>query len=577
MAGKLLERLYVLFQGRTDERSFGDAEKRIKRFRSTVSNVGKGLSAIGAAGTAAATGILFAAKNFEQARNSLRSVIPQSKVTEESFQSLVDRAKGLGASTKFSAKEVLEAMEAMARKGLSTQEVLGGIEGVLNLSAAGQISLAEAAEGGVGAVKAFGLEMKDLPGVVDQLAKASTSSGSTVAELLYTVGRVGSVAHSADLDISQMAAAFGKLRDVNVSAETAAISIRQALLRLVNPTKGAREELEKLGINTETLSTRIQSGGLVGILQELKTAGVDLKGVGVIFGAEAAAGVGSLIEQAPGVKALTAEIRDSRGASEEMRETLMEGLPGAIAEITSAWEGMMISLSESGFSDMLVVAIKEATGLIRAFTDAPPVIKKMGGALALLSPVLLGVGAGVALLTSPISLVAIAVIAVVTIIAAAVTAIIHYWDDIKEAFRAGMRWLTDSMAGKGFRWVAKNLFNVDVEGLPSFEDTSPKPKPDSEESSTETSKPKAGLLGGGFADLTRLIPGVGGPAVAGVPADGGWQWGQAAPTQRTNTVNVGEVKVNTDDNPRAVAEGVSKGLQAAAESLTDSVDGPERS
>lgn len=115
--------------------------------------------------------------NFEQAIKTLGLV---SNATGEELQALEAKAKELGESTVFSASQVAEAMTEMARAGLSAQEQLDAIDGVLNLSINGMVSLAEASKIATTAMNGFGLEASDISNISDVLSKATNSYATTL-------------------------------------------------------------------------------------------------------------------------------------------------------------------------------------------------------------------------------------------------------------------------------------------------------------------------------------------------------------------------------------------------------------
>ena len=79
------------------------------------------------------------AADFDSAMSKVAAV---SGATGSEFDALRDKAREMGSKTKFSASEAAEAMNYMAMAGWKTEDMLGGIEGVMNLAAASGEDLA---------------------------------------------------------------------------------------------------------------------------------------------------------------------------------------------------------------------------------------------------------------------------------------------------------------------------------------------------------------------------------------------------------------------------------------------------
>ena len=71
--------------------------------------------------------------NFEAAMSQVKAI---SGATGEDFDKLTEKAKYMGATTKFTATEAAEGFNYMAMAGWKTQDMLDGIEGIMSLAAA---------------------------------------------------------------------------------------------------------------------------------------------------------------------------------------------------------------------------------------------------------------------------------------------------------------------------------------------------------------------------------------------------------------------------------------------------------
>ncbi len=92
------------------------------------------------------------------------------------MEALTLQAKKLGASTAFTASEVLELQTNLAKIGFTTDDILNATGATLDLAAALGIDLASAAEFAVSVVSSFGLSTDETQRVVDTLALSTSKA-----------------------------------------------------------------------------------------------------------------------------------------------------------------------------------------------------------------------------------------------------------------------------------------------------------------------------------------------------------------------------------------------------------------
>ena len=87
------------------------------------------------------------------------------------MESLRQLAITLGKDTQFSATEAAQGVTELAKAGVEAGDIMGGgLKGALDLAAAGQLDVAEAAETAATAMTMFKLSGKDVPHIADLLA-----------------------------------------------------------------------------------------------------------------------------------------------------------------------------------------------------------------------------------------------------------------------------------------------------------------------------------------------------------------------------------------------------------------------
>lgn len=221
--------------------------------------------------------------DFESMMSSVKAV---AQPTEKQFQALNERAQELGASTKFTATEVGEAFYYMGLAGWKTEEMLAGIDGVLNLAAASGEDLGTVSDIVTDALTAMGLTANDASHFVDVLAAASTNSNTTVAQMGDAFKYLATTGGVMKYSIEDVASVLGLLANNGIKAGQAGTSMRQILNTLINPSDQAAEAMEKLGLSLFDYSEAGDKIGgrkpLMQVVKELreifKEADFDLEG-----------------------------------------------------------------------------------------------------------------------------------------------------------------------------------------------------------------------------------------------------------------------------------------------------------
>lgn len=222
-----------------------------------VKGVTVAIGAVSTALTAAGGYAIKVGSDFEAAMSQVAAI---SGATGSELDQLKEKAKEMGASTKFSATESAEAFNYMAMAGWKTADMLDGIEGIMNLAAASGEDLARVSDIVTDSLTAFGLKAADSAHFADVLAKASASSNTNVSMMGQTFKYVAPLAGSLGYSIEDVAVAVGLMASGGIKGEQAGTALRGALTRLVKPTDDVTSKLIELGLATETYANIVDSG-----------------------------------------------------------------------------------------------------------------------------------------------------------------------------------------------------------------------------------------------------------------------------------------------------------------------------
>lgn len=414
-----------------------NAGQSLEKIGKNVSNVGeeftkKVTTPIVGMGTAA----LLTAANFEKAMSNVQAL---SGATGDELARMAELAKKLGAETQFSAQDAADAMGFLAMAGFKTAEIMDALPGVLNLAAAGQLDLARAADIASNILTGYGLKVDELARVNDVLAKAATSSNVNVEMLGESFKYAGPMAAAAGLQFEEAAAMMALLGNAGIQGSQAGTSLRGALSRLLNPVGQAADVIEALGLQITDSSGKMLP--MIDILRQLEEKGATTADIMALFGLEAGPGMQAILAQ--GVDALaemTAALENAGGTAEHIAKVQMDNLTGSWDELTSALEGLAISMGELLIPVIrnLVVAITEWISWLDSLDPSmKQTILQVGAIVAAIGPLLLilgklttafGVVAGaIAGLSAP-------VVATIAILAALGAALVTLWNT-NETFR----------------------------------------------------------------------------------------------------------------------------------------------
>lgn len=303
--------------------------------------------------------------NFDSSMSKVSAV---SGATGKELEQLTEKAKALGKSTKFTASEVADAFNYMAMAGWKTEDMLNGIDGILNLAAASGSDLATTCDIVTDALTAMGYSSKEAGRLADVMAAASSNANTNVELMGATFKYVAPVVGSLGYSMEDTAVAIGLMANAGVKADQAGTSLRAILQRLSTDTGGAREAFEKLGgklLNTD------------GTMRDLGDVMVDLrKGFSklsseqqvqyakTIAGANAMSGLLAITGATEAdFNKLTLAVKNSNGAAEKMAKTMQNNLGGDMTTLRSKIEGIQIAIYEK-FEPALRKAVAAISGML---------------------------------------------------------------------------------------------------------------------------------------------------------------------------------------------------------------------
>lgn len=324
-------------------------------------------AALGAGATAAAT----VGSSFEAAMSKVSAI---SGATGDSLQSLTDKAKEMGAKTKFSASESASALQYMAMAGWDTESMLNGIDGIMNLAAADGLDLATTSDIVTDALTAFNLKASDSTHFADVLAKASSSANTNVSMLGESFKYVAPLAGTMGYSVEDVSLALGLMANASVKGSMAGTSLKTALSNLASPTEDMANVMTQYGISISDAEGNALP--LIDVMKQLREKFSGLSETeqaataSILFGKEAMSGMLAIINASDSdFDNLTKNINNADGAAQAMADTMQDNLQGQITILKSGLEGLGIEIYE-GMSAPLQEAAVEAQNYVNRLTEA---------------------------------------------------------------------------------------------------------------------------------------------------------------------------------------------------------------
>ena len=234
----------------------GAAGEKLKSVGDNISNAGQALMPLSTAAAGLTAGIVKTTADFDSAMSKVAAV---SGAAGDDFDALRDKAREMGETTKFSASESAEAMNYMAMAGWKTEQMLEGIDGVMNLAAASGEDLATTSDIVTDALTAFGMKAEDSGRFADILAAAASNANTNVAMMGESFKYAAPVAGSLGYSAEDVSIALGLMANSGIKASQAGTSLRNIFQRMAKPTKESQAAMDRLGISLADDTGRMYS------------------------------------------------------------------------------------------------------------------------------------------------------------------------------------------------------------------------------------------------------------------------------------------------------------------------------
>jgi len=377
------------------------AQMAAKRTQAAA-DVGKGVAA---AGAVVAAGMVTAVKAFADFDEAMSSVKSSTGAPIAELDKLRQAAIDAGSNTKYSATEAAGAINELAKAGVSTGDILnGGLAGALNLAAAGQIDVADAAETAASAMTQFNLKGAAVPHIADLLAAGANKAQGSVDDLGQALAQSGLVASQMGLSVDETIGTLSAFASAGLLGSDAGTSFKTMLLALANPSSKAAQTMSDLGIAAYDAQGNFV--GVAGVAEQLKTklSGLSQEqrdsALATIFGSDAIRAAAILYKDgAQGINDWVSAV-DDQGIAAKTAATNMDNLKGDVEQLKGSLETLLITLGGGQIGDWARQGTKDVDGMVDSFNQLPPEVQ---GLVSTLGALVAGIGlvGGAALILIP--------------------------------------------------------------------------------------------------------------------------------------------------------------------------------
>lgn len=257
---------------------------------------------------------------FGKSISALQAV---SGKTKDELSALTEQAKELGATTAFTAIQVVGLQTELAKLGFTVQEIENSTPAILGLAASLEVDLSSAAMLAGSTVRAFGLDTTETQRVVDVLAKSTSKSALDFEGLTEALKLVAPTSRATGVSIEKTTALLGVLADSGLKGSIAGTGLSKTFIELNKKGLTLEQGLDKVNNSSNKLNTAIDLVGIVGAKSLLNLAGAGDK-----------------------IVTLNQTLEDSAGAAERMAKLRLDNLAGDLTELGSAWDGFLLGIED---------------------------------------------------------------------------------------------------------------------------------------------------------------------------------------------------------------------------------------
>lgn len=330
-----------------------------------------------------------------QLEQSLKNVeVALGNVSNTDLGRLDASIREIGSATEYSAKQIAEVAESLAKAGYDVSDMIDGqmLPAVANLASATGSDLQTAVTGIVQAMAMWSpaivdtsIAMTDASRAADILTVAANSSSADIQDIIAGMRNLGPVVSQMGVGFDEAAASISIFTNYGLKGADAGISLARGLQNLNEPTSEAAQLMDQLGI-----SVFDAQGNFVGMEQlfgQLSNAMRNMTEqqrfttISLLFGAEAADAYALAVSM--GVDPLVAAVQamQQQGIAADQASRKTDTLKGAWDRLNEATTTALGGLAKGAVGPLTMLATV-VDGIVSAFGGLPSAILQPIGLIA---------------------------------------------------------------------------------------------------------------------------------------------------------------------------------------------------
>lgn len=262
-----------------------------------------------------------AGADFQKGVSTLSAV---TGMAADELTRVTEQAKELGATTAFTAMEVLGLQTELAKLGFSLRDIENSTPAILDLAASLEVDLSSAAAFAGSTIKGFGLDTSETQRIVDVMALSTSKSALDFEKLRESMKLLAPTANAAGVSIERSTALLAAMADRGISGSMAGTGLGKTFI-----------ELSKQGLTLEDAMDQVN-----GSSNKLNTA-IELVGIN---GGRALLSLASTGKEK--LNELEQEFINAEGSAQRMAEVRLDNLEGDMTKLGSAWEGFLLGVED---------------------------------------------------------------------------------------------------------------------------------------------------------------------------------------------------------------------------------------
>lgn len=310
------------------------ATKTVGEFSTSVTKYAK-RAAFAFTGIITAAGILGAKFDKE-----MRFVGAITNATADEFVRLTAIAEEMGRTTEFTASQAAQGLRYLGMAGLTAEEAIKALPGALDLATAGELDLGRAADIATNILSQFSLEVDELTRVNDVLAKVQTTANTNIDQAAEAFIYGGTMAKQFGMNIEQLSAFVGLLANRGIKASLAGTTLRQAMIKLLNPSSEATEIMKRYGITVTDSEGNLRN--FTDVILDMVDAQISTKDSAILLGARASQLASIFNMTTDEIVDYIHEMENAEGTAKTLADSIRESFWGKWKEMISKVESALI-------------------------------------------------------------------------------------------------------------------------------------------------------------------------------------------------------------------------------------------